>query len=120
MAGRPKTVFNVEELEKLGGMQCTQKEVAAWFGCTPMTINRRFKAEPKLAEAFETGQEKGRISLRRTQFRIAETNAGMAIFLGKNYLGQTDKTETAISGDLTITNDLMDKIGNGRRAPVKD
>jgi len=28
--------------------------------------------------------------LRRTQFKLADTHAGMAIFLGKNYLGQRD------------------------------
>ena len=31
--------------------------------------------------------------MRRIQFRLAETNAGMAIWLGKQYLGQTEKIE---------------------------
>ena len=30
------------------------------------------------------------MSLRRAQFRLAEKSAAMAIFLGKNYLGQSD------------------------------
>jgi hypothetical protein len=30
------------------------------------------------------------MSLRRAQFKLAETNASMAIFLGKQYLGQKD------------------------------
>jgi hypothetical protein len=30
------------------------------------------------------------MSLRRTQFRLAEKSAAMAIFLGKQYLGQSD------------------------------
>lgn len=32
----------------------------------------------------------GKISLRRAQFRLAEKNANMAIWLGKQYLRQTD------------------------------
>ena len=39
-------------------------------------------------------REKGKISLRRAQFRLAEKSAAMAIFLGKNYLGQRDAVET--------------------------
>ena len=33
----------------------------------------------------------GFISLRRKQFELAEKSPAMAIFLGKQYLGQTDK-----------------------------
>ena len=32
----------------------------------------------------------GKISLRRSQFRLAESNATMAIWLGKQYLGQRE------------------------------
>jgi hypothetical protein len=31
-----------------------------------------------------------KLSLRRNQLRLSEKSAGMAIFLGKQYLGQTD------------------------------
>ena len=33
------------------------------------------------------------MSLRRAQFNLAKTNAAMAIFLGKNYLGQKDSAD---------------------------
>lgn len=35
----------------------------------------------------------------------------MAIFLGKNYLGQTDKIETTDTEALKKLDDLMEKIG---------
>jgi hypothetical protein len=41
---------------------------------------------------MERGKAKGRISMRRAQLRILENgNATMAIWLGKQYLGQTDE-----------------------------
>lgn len=38
------------------------------------------------------------MSLRRSQFRIAETNATMAIWLGKQYLGQKDYPKEELEG----------------------
>jgi len=43
------------------------------------------------SEVYAQKRGSGRISLRRIQFRLAQKNAAMAIFLGKNMLGQTDK-----------------------------
>ena len=39
---------------------------------------------------FREKRGKGKISLRRAQFRLAEHNAAMAIWLGKQYLGQRE------------------------------
>ena len=49
------------------------------------------------AEVYKIYSVSGKISLRRWQFKMAEKNVTMAIFLGKQYLGQTDKTETEVS-----------------------
>ena len=49
-------------------------------------------------EALEEGKGKGCISLRRHQWRMAESNATMPIWLGKNHLGQTDKQEHQHTG----------------------
>jgi hypothetical protein len=38
---RPKTKIDMAELEKLYGMQCTDEEVAAFFGVSTRTIERR-------------------------------------------------------------------------------
>ena len=78
------------ELEKLAALQCTHAEIAAWFGVTERTIERRLR-NPKFAAILERGKHKGRISLRRQQMRLVEEgSASMAIFLGNNYLKQTD------------------------------
>ena len=100
LGGRPAIEFDLDEVEKLGALQCTYAEVANWFGCSEKTIKRRSADDDEFREALERGKGRGRVSLRRTQFRMAEKNAAMAIFLGKQFLGQEDKTE--VEGDVTI------------------
>ena len=81
-------------------MQCTDEEIAAWFGVTPRTIERRRK-DPAFSDILERGKAKGRISLRRSQFKSVEQgNPTMQIWLGKQYLGQTDDIQHHMAGPL--------------------
>ena|SRR5688572_15692705 len=83
--------INQTELEKLAALQCTDEEIASWFGVTTRTIERRRQRNPKFAATLDRGKNKGKISLRRQQMKLVEEgSAAMAIFLGKNYLGQSD------------------------------
>lgn len=50
------------------------------------------------SEIFKQKRGLGKISLRRHQWRLAEKNANMAIWLGKQYLEQKDQPEI----DLTV------------------
>lgn len=102
--GRPRLDIDKENFEKLCAMQCTQQEIAGFFGCTEQTLRNFCEREygKKFFEVFEEKSAKGKISLRRAQFRLAETSAAMAIFLGKNYLGQADKQEIDTNAGLTI------------------
>lgn len=85
--------INLGELEKLAALECTDEEIAGWFGVSPRTIERRRKS-PVFAEAIERGKARGRISLRRSQRRILDQgSAVMGIFLGKQYLGQRDQVD---------------------------
>ena len=99
--GRPKIEINEEELERLCRLHCTNEEIAAFFGCSVDTIERRFKENPSLKEKADHGKAMGKISLRRKQFQILEetNNTSMAIWLGKNILGQTDKVEMGVEVD---------------------
>ena len=38
--------------------------------------------------------------MRRSQVKLSQVSAAMAIFLGKNYLGQRDKHEIDVSGSI--------------------
>ena len=90
--GRPKIKIDKEEFEKLCAMQCTEEEIANFFDCSIDTINNYCKEtySETFSDTFKKKSASGKISLRRSQFKIAETNATMAIFLGKQYLGQKD------------------------------
>ena len=89
---RPQKEIDQTQFEKLCGLQCTQEEIAGWFDCSPDTIENWCKRTYKesFSEVFSKKREAGKISLRRSQWRLAEKSAAMAIFLGKNYLGQSD------------------------------
>ena len=58
---------------------------------------------------YEEKRGIGKISLRRAQFRLAEKNAAMAIFLGKNYLGQRDHVEVDDSVALSKLDEILAK-----------
>jgi hypothetical protein len=62
------------------------------------------------SEAFEHFSAGGIASLRRAQFRLAQTNAYMAIFLGKVYLKQRDNTIEV--DDTEDTGELFKEIEN--------
>ncbi len=90
--GRPKKELNRDEFEKLCAIQCTQAEICGWFDVSDKTLTRWCKDTygMSFSEIFAIKRGKGKVALRRTQFQLAERSASMAIFLGKNYLGQTD------------------------------
>ena len=90
--GRPLKDIDVEQFEKLCALQCTQSEIASWFNCDIDTVNNWCKRtyECTFSDIYKQKSEKGKISLRRSQWKLAEKNATMAIFLGKQHLGQKD------------------------------
>lgn len=89
-AGRKAIKIDPAELEKLCALQCTDLELAAWFGVSVRTIERRRK-RPAFAQAIERGKAKGRLSLRRSLWALAvKGNPAANIFLAKKLLGYTD------------------------------
>lgn len=92
----------LKQLNGLGKIQATTRECAAVFGVAHKTFIEFLSREPDAAMALDHGREGGKMSLRRTQFALAKKNAAMAIFLGKNYLEQTDKQDITAS----VTHDV--------------
>lgn len=95
--GRPPADIDKRQFENLCGMQCTEEEICAWFGVTDKTLTRWCKRTYKksFSEIFREKRKKGLISLRRAQFQMAEKNPSMAIWLGKQYLGQRENVAVA-------------------------
>jgi hypothetical protein len=92
-AGRKATPIDLIALEKLSSLQCTDEEIAAWFSVSVRTIETRRK-QPRFAEAMNRGKARGRISVRRAQWRLLEAGNGpIAVWLGKHLLGQKDTVQ---------------------------
>jgi hypothetical protein len=104
--GRPKIAMGLQEVENLSRINCTMDELAAYFQVSVRTVQLRAQKERAFREAIERGQAMGRLSVRRHQIRLMEQgNPTMAIWLGKQLLGQRDKFETEVTmkdGDLTL------------------
>jgi hypothetical protein len=94
---RPKVKIDLGELEKLCVLQCTDDEIAGFLGVSTRTIERRRKAR-RFREVMERGKAKGRISVRRHLFQLADQKAAAAIFLAKNLLGFKDVIANEHSG----------------------
>lgn len=87
MAGRPKKEIDYTVVEKLANIQCTQEEIASFLNLSVRTLQR----DEEFCRLYKKGQDNGKMSLRRMQFKLADKNPTMAIWLGKQYLGQRDK-----------------------------
>ena len=95
---RPEAQIDLAELEKLCGMQCTDEEIAAFFNVSTRTIERRRKVQ-RFSEVMDRAKAKGRVSVRRSLFRMAaKDNVAAAIFLSKNLLGYRDVVNTEHTG----------------------
>lgn len=97
--GRPRKEIDEELFKKLCGLQCTLEEIAGVFDCSPDTIERWCKRtfRKTFADVYKIHSAKGKMSLRRYQFDLAKKSAVMAIWLGKQYLGQTEKQEVQVT-----------------------
>ena len=100
--GRPKIPIDQEEFEKLCSIQCTEEEIAGWYKCSIDAIERYCYRTYKttFADIYKKLSAKGKMSLRRSQFRLAENNATMAIWLGKQYLGQKDVADIDLNANV--------------------
>jgi hypothetical protein len=97
-AGRKPAKIDLIELEKLASLQCTDEDLAGFFGVSARTIENRRK-QPAFAEAMRRGRAKGKISVRRAQMKLLEAGNGtMGVWLGKQLLGQRDVTPIELSG----------------------
>lgn len=99
--GRPATKIDKKALQKLCMMHATNEEIGVFFGCSGKTIQRLRKSK-EYRDIFEQGEQQGRLTIRRAQFKAAQSgNTAMLIWLGKVMLGQKDKVST----EHTVPND---------------
>jgi hypothetical protein len=110
--GRPKILLTDEQLktiDNLCAIQCTGEEIASVLEIDYDTLNARLKDHygMNFSEYFEQKSGKGKASLRRKQFQLAESgNATMLVWLGKQWLNQKDRSEI----DTNYQTDKLDML----------
>lgn len=92
--GPARQDINWELFEELCHIHCTQKEIANILKVDPDTLRTRcldyFGKEYSVV--YEMFTDKGKSSLRRQQFKTAmEGSNTMLVWLGRNWLDQTDR-----------------------------
>lgn len=99
-----------EQFEKLCSLFCSEEEICGYFSISHDTLSRwlhqTYGKDVNFKQAFAMFNAKGKISIRRTQLKLAENNASMAIFLGKQYLGQKDYVEETQVQRIQIVDDI--------------
>lgn len=110
---RPRKEIDQKNFENLCALQCTKEEICGFFDVTDKTLENWCKRTYKagFSEVFKQKRGKGKISLRRNQFRLAEKNANMAIWLGKQYLGQKDNIDVTSDDVIKKLDEVLDEIG---------
>lgn len=94
---RPKADISAEQVQELASFGLTNTEIAHFFGVAESTIRARFR------EILTKGRSALKTKLRRKQIEVAlEGNVAMLIWLGKQYLGQSDKSESIQSVNQTV------------------
>ncbi len=96
-AGKPKKVITPAQMRKAEGYAfdgCQNGTIATLMGWADAFISERNDIRKRLTKK----RAERKVWLRQTQDQHAEggNGAAMSIFLGKNELGQTDKTEVEI------------------------
>lgn len=92
----PKKKINQKQFEQLCQIQCTKDEICSVLDVSEKTLNNWCKDTygETFSLVFRQKRQGGCASLRAKQWKLASKSPAMAIFLGKQFLGQTDKVET--------------------------
>ena len=84
-----------DKIQMLASFGCSITEIAKYFRIDESTVRKKYKDE------LETGRESLKVRLRQLQWdHAARGNTALLIWLGKQYLGQTDRKEIDLIGNL--------------------
>lgn len=123
MAGRPPIQLDKGQFEGLCRLQCTLEEMAGFFKVDADTVAAWCKRNygENFSVIFKKYSQEGKISLRRTLFRMSEQKPVVAIFLAKNILGMTDKIETNITNEeenKRLAKEWLEYVKNGEKKDI--
>ena len=95
--GRPKIEFNAELGKLFGYFKATYATIAEHMGCSYDTVIRQMNdPDSEFASEYKKGFASLKMKLSEAQIQTALAgNATLLIFLGKQYLGQSDNPNDA-------------------------
>lgn len=99
MKTKPYSKIDWDKVDNMCAIQCTGEEIAGVLDIDYDTLQRACKREKGMgfAEHFKQKSGAGKMSLRRKQYSVAmDGNPTMLVWLGKNWVGQSDKVEATI------------------------
>jgi hypothetical protein len=116
--GRPKKEIDQPTFEGLCEIQCTQSEI-----CNVMKVSEKTLIKwcdetygDTFSNVYKRFADEGKKSLRRMQFDSARKgNVTMQIWLGKQYLGQSDKNEITETVAGTKLDSLLEQLDDSNR-----
>lgn len=101
--GRPIKLIEddrlVNQIKLLAAAQNTREQAAAILGVSDKTFREFLRKNPRSDEAWNSGPDYGKASLRMMQLATARKgNVRMQIWLGINWLGQTNRVDARHTG----------------------
>jgi len=108
-----KKEIDLNMIESLARIGCTDEEMAVVVGCASRTIERRRKADEAFRDAETRGTATMKLSLRRGLFRIVGDDTHpkqitALIFLAKTVLGMSERHQVDIPNKVTVQHELVD------------
>ncbi len=113
-AGRPPKEIDWKMFESLCAIQCTQDEIANIMRVDSETLRKHARLEYKENDyslIHKKLSDCGKVSLRRNQYNLSKKNASVAIWLGKQWLGQKDEQAQDVASEhIDKFNNLMSQL----------
>lgn len=110
--GRQKKWIDWDIVGKLAHIQCTSDEIAHVIGVSVHLLLKRCKEENGITfpEFLDKNRIGGKIAIRRAQFEkaINSDDTSMLIWLGKQYLGQSEKATVSVDANLETFTSLKE------------
>lgn len=104
MAERVKEdLIDIKQFEQMVKMQMTDEELQEFFGVNSgqlyKWVKKVYKVKSPLVQIKKLRAQGKRVFL-AMQWKLAEKNPAVAIWLGKNYFGQTDESESSSKAEI--------------------
>lgn len=123
-AGRAEYKVDYKTLDSLCAIQCTGEECASILNVDYETLNTALKRDKNggFVEYFKRKSAAGKVSLRRKQYKSAveDGNTTMMIWLGKQYLEQSDKQDVTNDAKVSFSDALMGALKDGQQPSNTD